>query len=96
MNMYTVATEAAIQASAAPTYLAAFVEDGVFWHLLTFCAGVGGSLLIIGSAAGVVAMGIEKISFIWYMRRITWMVFTGYIVGIVLIWAESMFIPGVL
>ncbi len=96
MNMYPVATEAAIQASADPTYLAAFVEDGVFWHLLTFCAGVGGSLLIIGSAAGVVAMGIEKISFTWYLRRITWMVLVGYLVGIVLIWAESMFIPGVL
>lgn len=96
MNMYPVATEAAIQASADPTYLAAFVEDGVFWHLLTFCAGVGGSMLIIGSAAGVVAMGIEKISFTWYLRRISWMALAGYIVGIVLIWAEATLIPGIL
>ena len=96
MNMYPVATEAAIQASADPTYLAAFVEDGVFWHLLTFCAGVGGSMLIIGSAAGVVAMGIEKISFTWYLKRISWMALAGYIVGIVLIWAEAALIPGVL
>ena len=96
MNMYPVATEAAIQASADPTYLAAFVEDGVFWHLLTFCAAVGGSMLIIGSAAGVVAMGIEKISFTWYLKRISWMALAGYIVGIVLIWAEAALIPGVL
>ena len=47
----------------------AFVQDGIFWHLLTFCAGVGGSLLIIGSAAGVVAMGLEKIEFGWYLRK---------------------------
>ena len=56
MNMYPVATDAMIAASADPAYTAFFVEDGLFWHLLTFCAGVGGSLLIIGSAAGVVAM----------------------------------------
>ena len=73
-----------------PAYLANFVEDGLFWHLLTFTAGVGGSLLIIGSAAGVVAMGIEKIPFLWYLRRITFIALLGYIAGIVLIWLESM------
>ena len=51
-----------IAASVDPAYTMMFIEDGLFWHLLTFCAGVGGSLLIIGSAAGVVAMGIEKSS----------------------------------
>lgn len=60
MNMYPVASDAMIAASADPTYLSYFVQDGLFWHLLTFCAGVGGSMFIIGSAAGVVAMGIEK------------------------------------
>lgn len=72
-----------------PAYMALFVEDGLFWHLLTFCAGVGGSLLIIGSAAGVVAMGIEKIPFFWYVKRITLLALLGYVAGIVLIWLED-------
>ena len=70
-------------------YLLTFVEDGLFWHLLTFCAGVGGSLLIIGSAAGVVAMGIEKIPFFWYFKRISWLALAGYVAGILIIWLES-------
>ena len=73
-----------------PTYLSYFVEDGLFWHLLTFTAGVGGSLLIIGSAAGVVAMGIEKIPFFWYFKRITFIAFLGYLAGILVIWLESL------
>lgn len=92
MDMYPVATDAMIQASADPAYTALFVEDGLFWHLLTFCAGVGGSLLIIGSAAGVVAMGIEKIPFMWYVKRITWLAFIGYVAGIATIWIETFFI----
>ena len=71
-------------------YLLTFVEDGLFWHLLTFCAGVGGSLLIIGSAAGVVAMGIEKIPFFWYFKRISLLALAGYVAGIVIIWLESL------
>lgn len=92
MDMYPVATDAMIQASADPAYMALFVEDGLFWHLLTFCAGVGGSLLIIGSAAGVVAMGIEKIPFMWYVKHITWLAFIGYVAGIATIWLETFFI----
>ena len=57
--------------------------DGIFWQLLAYCAGVGGSMLIIGSAAGVVVMGLEKITVGWYMKRITWIAFVGYIAGIV-------------
>ena len=53
--------------------------DGVFWQLLAYCAGVGGSMLIIGSAAGVVVMGLEKITFGWYMKKITWVAFVGYL-----------------
>ncbi len=64
------------------TYVASFAQDGLFWHLLTYTSGVGGSLLIIGSAAGVVAMGIEKISFFWYLKRITLLALLGYIAGI--------------
>lgn len=82
MNMYPVMTEATAELASDPSYAVLFVEDGLFWHLLTFCAGVGGSLLIIGSAAGVVAMGIEKISFTWYLKRVTWLALTGYVAGI--------------
>ena len=57
--------------------------DGIFWQLLAYCAGVGGSMLIIGSAAGVVVMGLEKITFGWYMKKVSWIAFTGYMAGIV-------------
>ena len=60
--------------------------DGIFWQLLAYCAGVGGSMLIIGSAAGVVVMGSEKISFGWYLRHITWIAFVGYLAGIFSYW----------
>ena len=66
--------------------------DGVFWQLLAYCAGVGGSMLIIGSAAGVVVMGLEKITFGWYMKHITWIAFVGYIAGIVSYWFIRTFI----
>ena len=69
--------------------------DGIFWQLLAYCAGVGGSMLIIGSAAGVVVMGLEKITFGWYLKRITWVAFVGYLVGIVSYWVIRSFIfPG--
>ncbi len=64
----------------APT--GAFATDGVFWELLAFTAGTGGSILIIGSAAGVAAMGMEKIDFIWYMKKISWLALVGYFAGI--------------
>ena len=60
--------------------------DGIFWQLLAYCAGVGGSMLIIGSAAGVVVMGLEKITFGWYMKKITWIAFIGYVAGIFSYW----------
>lgn len=59
-----------------------FPIDHRFWLLLAFCAGTGGSLLIIGSAAGVAAMGLEKISFGWYVRHISWLALLGYLTGI--------------
>lgn len=67
-------------------------RDGIFWQLLAYCAGVGGSMLIIGSVAGVVAMGLEKITFGWYMKRISWVAFAGYIAGIGIYWLERTFI----
>lgn len=66
--------------------------DGIFWQLLAYCAGVGGSMLIIGSAAGVVVMGLEKITFGWYMKHISWVAFLGYIAGIVSYWALRTFV----
>ena len=78
MGMYPVAAEGAM------------AVDGIFWQLLAYCAGVGGSMLIIGSAAGVVVMGLEKITFGWYMKRITWIAFVGYLAGILCYWVERM------
>lgn len=60
----------------------ALAQDGIFWQLLAYCAGVGGSMLIIGSAAGVVVMGLENISFGWYLKNITWLAAAGYVAGI--------------
>lgn len=88
MGMYPVADAATAAASADPAFMQGFVADGLFWHLLSYCAGVGGSLLIIGSAAGVVAMGLEKIDFAWYLRKITPLVLAGYIAGMLLIWLQ--------
>ena len=66
--------------------------DGIFWQLLAYCAGVGGSMLIIGSAAGVVVMGLEKITFGWYMKKITWIAFVGYLAGMLCYWLEKTFL----
>ncbi|MBR5350933.1 MAG: sodium:proton antiporter NhaD [Prevotella sp.] len=66
--------------------------DGIFWQLLAYCAGVGGSMLIIGSAAGVVVMGLEKITFGWYLKRITWIAFVGYLCGMFSYWVLRTFI----
>ena len=66
--------------------------DGIFWQLLAYCAGVGGSMFIIGSAAGVVVMGLEKITFGWYMKHISWVAFLGYLAGILFYLIEKTFI----
>ncbi len=55
--------------------------DSPLWHFVAFSAGTGGSMLIIGSAAGVVAMGMEKINFFWYMKNIAWLAAIGFIIG---------------
>ena len=75
MGMYPVADPGSIG------YMANFVEDGIFWEFLSYCAGVGGSLLIIGSAAGVIAMGLEKINFGWYLKKFTFAALLGYLAG---------------
>lgn len=83
MKMYTVTSAEML---AANPELANLAVDGVFWQLLAYCAGVGGSMLIIGSAAGVVVMGLERISFGWYMKNITWIAFVGYLAGLLCYW----------
>uniref|UniRef100_UPI004048E699 sodium:proton antiporter NhaD n=1 Tax=Polaribacter sp. TaxID=1920175 RepID=UPI004048E699 len=55
--------------------------DNELWHFIAFSAGTGGSMLIIGSAAGVVAMGMEKIDFFWYLKKISWLAMVGFLVG---------------
>jgi Na+/H+ antiporter NhaD/arsenite permease-like protein len=55
--------------------------DNPLWHFIAFSAGTGGSMLIIGSAAGVVAMGMEKIDFFWYLKKISWLALVGFLIG---------------
>jgi Na+/H+ antiporter NhaD/arsenite permease-like protein len=59
-----------------------YPQDHYFWELLAFTAGTGGSCLIIGSAAGVAVMGIEKIDFFWYLKKISWIALIGFIAGV--------------
>jgi len=58
-----------------------FPMDNYFWAFLAYAAGTGGSILIIGSAAGVAVMGMEKIDFIWYLKKISWLALIGYLAG---------------
>lgn len=65
--------------------------DHFFWHFLAYCCGTGGSMLIIGSAAGVAAMGIEKIEFFWYLKKIAWLALVGYAAGIIVFLIQQQF-----
>lgn len=67
-----------------------FACDGIFWQLLAYCAGIGGSILIIGSAAGVVVMGLEKISFGWYLRTISGISLLGYLAGLLAYYIQTL------
>jgi len=58
-----------------------YPTDHYFWEFLAYCSGTGGSVLIVGSAAGVAAMGLEKIDFIWYLKKIGWLALVGYFAG---------------
>jgi Na+/H+ antiporter NhaD/arsenite permease-like protein len=58
-----------------------YYPNHLIWEYLAYCAGTGGSILIIGSAAGVAAMGMEKIDFIWYLKRISLLALLGYTAG---------------
>lgn len=61
--------------------LETYPQDHLFWESLAFCAGTGGSMLIIGSAAGVAVMGILKIDFMWYLKNVSWLALIGYLAG---------------
>ena len=64
--------------------LSQYPMDDFLWEFLAFCAGTGGSILIIGSAAGVAAMGMEKINFFWYVKKISWLALLGYFAGAII------------
>jgi Na+/H+ antiporter NhaD/arsenite permease-like protein len=82
MKMYPlVSPETLAMAGDESGWVSNFVVNGPFWEMLAYCAGTGGSCLIIGSAAGVAAMGMEKINFIWYLKKISWLALVGYLAG---------------
>lgn len=90
MGMYPLPTEPIQGTAPNAHYLMNFVRDGDFWNLLAYCAGTGGSLLIIGSAAGVVVMGLEKINFIWYLKHISWIALIGFLAGIGIYYLQAL------
>jgi Na+/H+ antiporter NhaD/arsenite permease-like protein len=95
MGMYPIqdpASLALITDPAALSYAGHFIQDGLFWEFLAYTAGTGGSILIIGSAAGVAAMGMERIDFIWYLKRISLLALLGYLAGAGVYYIESLFI----
>lgn len=89
MGMYPTMSPEMLQIAADPEYMKFFVQDGLFWEFLAYCAGTGGSMLIIGSAAGVAAMGLERIDFIWYMKKISWLAIIGYLAGAGAYWVQA-------
>ena len=69
--------------------MALYGIDGTFWELLAYTGGIGGSMLIIGSAAGVVVMGLQNISFGWYLRHFSWIACLGFLAGILTYWIQG-------
>lgn len=82
MGMYDVAVSGA--------NMGLYGIDGTFWELLAYTGGIGGSMLIIGSAAGVVVMGLQNISFGWYLRHFSWIACIGFLSGILIYWLQSL------
>lgn len=70
--------------------LAIYPPDHLLWNFLAYCAGTGGSILIIGSAAGVAIMGMEKIDFMWYVKKISFIALIGYFSGVILYLFQTM------
>jgi Na+/H+ antiporter NhaD/arsenite permease-like protein len=80
MGMYDIAPAASVG------WEGYFVQNGIFWQFLAYCAGTGGSALIIGSAAGVAVMGLERIDFVWYLKKISLLAIAGYLAGAGVFW----------
>lgn len=94
MGMYPITNAVTVAGTPEAAYMMNFVRDGDFWNLIAYCAGTGGSILIIGSAAGVVVMGLEKINFIWYMKHITWVATLGFLAGIGIYYLQNLLLHG--
>jgi len=85
MGVYEVVTPEALAAISDPVqadYMKHFATNGSFWELLAYCAGTGGSILIVGSAAGVAAMGLARVDFVWFLKKISLLAIIGYLSGI--------------
>jgi Na+/H+ antiporter NhaD/arsenite permease-like protein len=80
-------------AGAMGMYDVQFLKNHWFWEFLAYAAGTGGSILIIGSAAGVAVMGLEKIDFIWYLKKISWLALLGYLAGAATYIAQHQLFP---
>jgi Na+/H+ antiporter NhaD/arsenite permease-like protein len=74
--------------------LSVYPADHKIWVFIAYCAGTGGSVLIIGSAAGVAAMGMEKIDFIWYLKKISFIALLGYLSGAAVYLVQFQFMHG--
>lgn len=83
MGMYDIETAQTLTMAdpANREFIQYFIQDGNFWEFLAYCAGTGGSILIIGSAAGVAVMGMERIDFVWYLKKISLLALLGYAAG---------------
>lgn len=86
-SMYPVMDAGAIAASVDPAYVGAFAQNGEYWELLSFCTAMGGTLLTIGTVAGFSVASLERIPFISYINRFSWMVLTGWMCGLMVYYA---------
>ena len=94
IGMYPIVDPIMLSSVSDPAYMGYFVQDGIFWEFLSYCVGVGGSMLIIGSAAGVVVMGLERINFVWYLKHISLLALCGYLAGAFTYMAEVILFKG--
>jgi Na+/H+ antiporter NhaD/arsenite permease-like protein len=86
IGMYDIVSSDALTSISDPekaAFVKHFVTDGSFWELLSYCANTGGSILIIGSSAGIAAMGLAKIDFVWYLKKVSLLALAGYLTGFV-------------
>ena len=92
LDLFPIVDSHSLKSLSDSQFLENFVVDGKYWLLLNYCAGIGGNILIIGSSAGVVAMGIMKINFIWYLKNISLFAIIGYLTGFLFLFMELYFL----